>query len=633
MAIKIKKQTKIKTEGGIVAFDTETTGLNYRKDDRPYLFTFTDYEGNSTAIWGKVDPLTRKVSFSPSDIAELKRVLEDPTITKICHNAKFDFNMARSIGIDVQGEVKDTLIYAHVYNSSLKSFGLKPLAEKYLKISVEDQKDLKKAVVEQRKSAKRLGWKIGPEVETDYWMCPDLCEKYGITDTERTMALYWLFEEEYNSNEEYKSTVDMEHELLWVTHRMEDRGVNLSIDTISELKEFYTSIIDGELAKIKELGYEDLNINSPLQMKKVFYEEKGREVEYRVRKKDGERKTTSSVDAKALSKWASEGDELAASIIRLREAEHQIVSFLNTFSSEGIEDDKGQLILHPNYKTCGPVTGRLSCTKPNLMNISNPGEKASNVPARVRECFVPRTEDDYVLYFADYSQVEVWVAMYLSKDKFGMSQLEKGEDMHGTMAKKIWGHLYDFSDEKIFKKWRKRAKFVLFGLIYGAGIPAVMNAAGCNENEAASIRDIFWKTFTGLHAYGEKLKKEVDRHGLVKGPFGREYVVHPSEAYKALNYMVQGTAAEIMKRALININKSLAKRVTKYPKARLLLTIHDEVCVEAHRKDTKVPELIVKAMQGNFAEILELPCKLQAEISLVEKAWAFKHTMETQFND
>lgn len=637
MKIKIKRKIPtIKTEGNIVAFDTETTGLDYRKGDRPYLFTFTDYEGNNTAIWGKVDKFTRSVTIPSEALKELKRVLEDPTITKVCHNAKFDLNMARSVGINVQCLVYDTLIFAHVFNSNMKSFGLKPLADYYLGFSTEDQEDLKKAVATERRKGRKLGWALGPKVETDYFLAPELCEKYGVSDTERTMQLFWGFEEEYNSNETYRETVEMEHELLWVTRDMEDRGIRCSVEMVRELQNYYQSVIDLQSVTIKELGFETLNINSPKQMKEVFYDQLNMETESRVRKKDGKRTTTVSVDGKALQKWALQnnglGSELAKTIIRLREAEHQLSSFVNVFEEVWIEDQHGQKIIHPNYKTCGPVTGRLSCTKPNLMNISNPGEKKSDVQSRVRECFIPREDQDWVLYFADYSQVEVWVAMYLSKDEYGMQQLENGEDMHGNMAKKLWSHKYDFEDEKVFKKWRKNAKFVLFGLIYGAGIPAVMNAAGCDEHEAKEIRDVFWKTFPGLYAFSKRLQVQVEKLGYITNPFGRNYHISADEAYKSLNYMIQGTAAEIMKRALINLSSSLRKRVTKYPKAKLLLTIHDEVCVEAHKKDKQVPKLIVEAMQGEFHKVLGLPCKIQAEISIATESWAKKKTMETQFN-
>lgn len=619
---------KISTAGNIVAFDTETTGLNYRGEDRPYLYTFTDYAGNSTAIWGDVDPFTRKCSFSEEAYEELKRVLEDPTITKICHNAKFDVGMSQAIGINVLGEVKDTLIYAHVFNSNMGTYGLKPLAERYLNFSQEDMTDLKKAVATARRQAKADGAKIGASTETDYWLVPDLCEKYAIGDTERTMGLYWWFENEYNADKEYANLVDMEHDLLWVTKRMEDRGIRVSTRKIEELRKYYESVQKEELAKIAELGYANLNLNSPVQLKEVFYLEKNKTAVYRVRKgKDGKKTKTASVDSKILAQWASEGDSLAKSIVRYKEAGHQLSSFITTLKEEAIKDKNGQYIIHPNYKTSGPVTGRISCTKPNLMNISNPGEKQSDVQYRVRECFIPRSCEDYTLYFADYSQVEVWVAMYLAQDEFGMSQLESGEDMHGTMALKIWGNRENLADEKVFKKWRKRAKFVLFGLIYGAGIPAVMNAAGCDESEAETIRTIFWKTFKGLSRFSKKLQVEVEKRGYIVNPFGRKYHIPANEAYKALNYMVQGTASEIMKRALINIDSDLPES------ANLLLTIHDEVCVEALVTETSVPEIIVKAMQGNFKDILGLPCKLQAEISIAEDNWANKKTMETQYND
>lgn len=619
----------IPTAGGIVAVDTETTGLNPRMGDRPFAFTFTDDEGESAYLQGVVDPMTRAVTYNRDVLKELRRVMEDPSITKVFHNAKFDISMYESIGIETKGKVLDTIIFAHLDDPS-RELGLKPLCKDLLGIDDDDQKDLKDAVRRARIAGKKAGWKLAEAVEADYWMAPiDLVRRYAVQDTERTMALYWGFSKRYETDPEYSMLVDAEHRVLRVTKRMEDTGIAMSRGVISDLSAYYGGIIETSKATIKALGYEDLNTNSPKQMQAVFYDKMGMTPIYKVRKgKDG-RKRTLTCDSKALEKWANEGNELAKAIITMGEAEHQISAFLETFRSEGqSEGHLGDFILHPNYRTCGPITGRISCTKPNLMNISNTGTKKSEVQYRIREVFVPRK--GRVLYFADYAQVEVWLAMFLSKDPYGMQQLLAGEDMHGNMARKIWGHLYDFSNEAVFKKWRKRAKFILFGLIYGAGVEAIKDQAGCSEAEAGQIRDIFWKTFKGLYAFQNRLKVLVEKTGEVQNPFGRIYPVSDMESYKALNYLVQGTAAEIMKRALINIDSVLQKRITKYAPAKLLLTIHDEVCVEADKRDKNIAGIIMACMQGNFHTIVGLPQPFKAEVSIAPVSWALKKEMDPQ---
>jgi DNA polymerase-1 len=360
------------------------------------------------------------------------------------------------------------------------------------------------------------------------------------------------------------------------------------------------------------------------------------------KKSDGSKEMTVTTNAKALGIWASEGDELAQCIITQREAKYQLNNFVKVF--ETAVDGKG--FLHPNYKSIGPITGRIACNKPNLMNVSNTGTKNSYVELRVRECFVP-SKDENVLLFADYDQVEVWVSMFLSRDAAGMSDLTSGADMHGNMARKLWGQKYDimWGDEHTnptFKKWRKRAKFCLFGLIYGAGSGSIMDTAGCSKEEALNIIDVFWKTFPGLKAFGDELQHQVNSKGFITGPFGREYNIESRDNYKALNYITQGTAAEIMKRALVNLDKEFMDE----PDINLLLTIHDEICVETPLKNLKrvkrksriaeelgfedvyltAPQRILACMQGDFHTVkgLSLPRPFSAGVDVCYNNWAEK---------
>jgi len=637
MKFKIKKQRKvpieISIEGRIVAFDTETTGLRFHHGDAPFAFSFTDYEGNDSYIRGDVDPFTRKVSLSREDEATIVEFLEDATITKVMHNAKFDIGMCEQyFGCKVKGKIIDTMIFAHVWDSS-RPIGLKPLCNRVLNISEQDQKDLQASVVRARAKGKKAGYTLSSDVKADYHLGdPELCKQYAVTDTQRTMQLFWFFEEPYNEGGAYKELVDMEHKVLMVTKRMEDRGVGIDWGKCIELTEYYEDTKSGFLDLINVEGYGDVNLNSPKQLAKVFYEDKLMPPIYRTRKsKDKGRAKSLTTDSKALQHWASLGDTFAKCIIAYREADHQLKNFVSVFMDEGKKDKDGFFTLHPNYRTCGPITARLSCTTPNLMNISNPQTRESGVSLRARECFTPRGENT-VLYFTDYSQVEVWVSMFLSKDEAGMKALLDNEDMHKNMALKLWSHMYDFSNPAVLKKWRKRAKFCLFGLIYGAGVGSIMDTAGCGLDEAKKIIRVFWDTYPGLHTYSKQLSEEAEINGYVTGPYGRRYHVTGDDSYKALNYMIQGTAAEVMKRALISIDKALTfrKPKKKFKKAKLLLTIHDETGVEADKRDKAVPKLIVEAMSGEFHKMLGMPVRLKADVEVVTTNWAEKEKLDPQ---
>jgi DNA polymerase I len=625
----------------IFACDTETTGLDYRTTDRPFAFSMTDYDGKSYFKRFEVDKFNRSVILSSErdqqDFLKLKTFFEDPTKTFIFHNAKFDIGMIKALGIEVKGKILDTKVFAHTADSTLP-MGLKPLTKKLFKHSDQDQTDLKESVRKARAKGKALGWLLSEDVEADYHLGEhSLLEKYAVEDTERTMKLFWYFEEYYNTDEVYRRLVDMEHQVQEVTAKMEDRGIGLDMDVVEQCFLYYTEIVHNETINIKlelaEQGLEDLNTKSAKQMQSLFYDKLKATPVYRVRKKpDGTREKTLTTDSGAMTQWAKEGVKIASSIVAKNEAQHQLISFIQTFQNSSIYKN-GNYSLHPNYNSNGPVTGRISCTKPNLMNISNTGTKKSYVKYLARNCFAPRQDKSRkkkVFFFADYDQVEVWIAMFLSKDELGMKMLLDGADMHGDMARKLWGHLYDFSDAETFKKWRKKAKLCLFGLIYGAGTGAIQNTVGCTMEEAKEIRTIFWRTFTGLKRFFDHCSEAVGSQGFVTNPFGRRYYVDSKTPYKALNYMVQGTASEIMKRALINIENNLQNLLaTKGIFAELLLTIHDEICVEGYLEDKKpVIDAIIEAMQGNFHEYLEMPQPFTAGVDICEVSWGEKEEVD-----
>ena len=621
-----------------VACDTETTGLSMYGGDRPFAFSFTSRENKNHYVRFDVDPFTREVLYgkdgeSYAEWKRLKAFYEDASITKIFHNANFDILMLKMIGIEVKGPIFDTMVLAHVYDPSRLTYQLKPLALQILRFPVEDLSDLKESVVKARREGKKLGYKLSEDVEGDYHLGdPILCEKYAVGDTDRTMMLFLYYGNVYYGSSlipqdaDYKHTVDMEMTLLEVVRRMMDRGHQVDLDTIGILKNYYeTAMVENE-SKKAALGYEDLNEKSPKQMHKVFYDDLKMPPVYRVRKnKDGSKEKTRSVDSEALAKWASEGNELAGSLVELGACRHQLSSFILPFETNSCPDNDGNRILHPAYKTLGAITGRMSCTNPNLMNISDSksGKRKSVTDYRARECFVPRR--GHVLYYADYSQIEVWVAAFLSKDKILTQQLLDKADIHTINATNYWGNRPDFKEN--FNKYRKKAKTVTFGSLYGAGKAAIAAQAEVTEEEAARIHQIFWSTYSGLGDYGRFLQNLIRKQGYIKNPFGRRYLVHPDYAYKSLNYMVQGSSCEVLKRALIESDKLFT---TRWPGTHLLMAIHDESVSETPMKfhSKRLMREIAGAMQGNYHEYFGLSQKFKIGMSFTTTNWSEKEEIE-----
>lgn len=198
--------------GNLVAFDTETTGLNPWKGDRAFCIGFCNEKGNKGYFRFPVDGKTRQVVYD-SRLEVLKRWFEDPTIAKIGHNVKFDIRMLDMIGIKVRGKIHETMFMMHVLNNVEPSYQLKPLTKKYLDYPDDDLNELHKATVTARRQAKKLGWKVHEDVEADYWMAPDpTCRKYNVRDAERTMMFY-LFLNPRLDEEKVRKVYDQEMEL------------------------------------------------------------------------------------------------------------------------------------------------------------------------------------------------------------------------------------------------------------------------------------------------------------------------------------------------------------------------------------------------------------------------------------
>lgn len=614
----------------IVACDTETTGLSVYGGDRPFAFSFTPYEGKDFYVRFPVDPFTRVVDYAadPSAYKMVKEFFADSTITKVFHNAQFDLAMLSSAGLECRGPFYDTRILAHVADSSRMSFALKPLTKAMFAFPDDDQKDLKDSVKKARRAGKKLGWKLAEDVEADYSLGdPELCKRYAIGDTQRTMKLFKAYEgfltdkhESYSPYSNYKAVVDMEHELVPLVMAMSKKGVAIDMGKVNELEAYYKDCIVKANETKAALGYADLNPESPQQVIDVFYNQLKMAPKFRKRKAaDGTKSLTKSADKRILDSWSKEVP-LAKCLVELSEAQHQLNSFILPFK-ENSHAEEGFQVLHPSFNTCGPVTGRLSCSQPNLQNITSstsPGRR-SDVEFRARECFVPRTGTSWLL--VDYSQVEIWVAAFLSKDPLMTSTLLAGESVHDLTCDKVFGHKRDFASNR--PMYRKMAKIVNFSMLYGSGPKALAELLGIEESEAKEYWEGFWKTYRGMAQYNEMLKKAVRSDGYVKDVFGRSYFVETKFAYKSLNYMVQGTAAGILKRAMIGAHKYLKSAC---PNATMLLTIHDELVFEVPNNSLNSALVlgIEQAMAGDYHLLLGMPTPFMVESSVAKDNWGEK---------
>ena len=653
-----RKDYSVLLASEVTACDTETTGLNGWGSiiangfypARPFAFSFTTYDIQNACIGENfyfrfnVDPYTRRVKVEdhPVEYAILKAFYENPNTTKVFHNANFDIGMLGFIGIEVKGRIVDTMILAHINNNSHKKYGLKELCVELFpgQFPVDDQTDLIKSVNQARLKGKKLGYCIathehfGQEPnKADYWLGEvSLCEVYALRDTDRTIALYMAFEDQYRDDEVYRSLVDMEHELQSNTRAITARGMKIDMFKVKELTTYYQEVIDQQLKIKAKLGFASLNPDSSKQMQAAFYGkgpgQLGLKEVYKSRKgKDAE---TVTLDGDVLEMFKNQGVPLATCLIELNAANNQLNDFIIPFQKKSTWEE-GYKVLRSNLRNVGPATGRLAGSDPNLMNISKSTsfKKKSEVDYRCREPFSARP--GYVLYAFDYSQIEVYTVAFTTKEEFMIKMLLEGLKIHDASALKFFGHKEDF-DKTLYPDsydmYRNKAKMANFSIFYGVGAKKLATYLGIDYYEARAIIEGFYELYPGIQEFLYHAQNDIYEKGYCTDVFGRKYYLDERFAYKCLNYCAgQGPAAGVMKRAVNNVSRLFRD---KWHDCYILQLVHDEIIMEVNERahSKALIKDILSAMQGDFHTYFGMPHPFKVEPSLCYPNWAKKEKLE-----
>lgn len=278
-------------------------------------------------------------------------------------------------------------------------------------------------------------------------------------------------------------------------------------------------------------------------------------------------------------------------------------------------------VLHPNFKQTGAITGRLSCSDPNLQQVASEttGRRKADIQSRPREAFGPRP--GCIWYLPDYSQIEVWLFAYLSGEKKMQEQLMSGRDFHGGIAKQVFGNRDDFNE--LADYYRKCAKLIMFCKLYGGGVKKVAKLLKSDMDTAAEFVAGYEAELPGVKMFMSRLIAEATEKGEIFSPFGRRYTFDANFAYRAVNYLIQGTAADVMKNGLINVWWSLKEKGWRERGVRLLLTVHDEIIIEVPRKMHSIELMtdIIRAMQED-SKRLGLPVRLPVEMKVALTRWS-----------
>lgn len=515
-------------------------------------------------------------------LEKLKPLIEDARIAKVAHNGKYDMRVLAEHGIELQNLSFDTMIAAYLLGE--KALGLKPLAFSKLGIEMTPISDL-------------IG-RGAKQISMAYVDIPTAAE-YACNDADITGRLAQLLERELREQGLWHLFSEVEMPLVPVLLAMERNGVALDRDSLGAMSQSLGERMMKLEAEIYNCIGHRFNINSTQQLGAVLFEEL---------KLPGGRKTKSgfSTDASVL-----EGLKGIHPVIELLLEYRQLTKLKSTYIDALpalINPKTGRV--HTSFNQTGTTTGRLSSSDPNLQNIPIRGE----LGRQVRQAFV--AGDDWLLLGADYSQIDLRVMAHLSQDPHLLAAFNRDEDIHAATASEVFG----VPASEVTSDMRRVAKTVNFGVIYGMSEYGLEQATELSREEASRFISAYFEKYQGVKGYIESTKRLVRERGYVETVLGRRrYIpdinssnaqVRAAAERMAINMPVQGTSADIIKLAMIQIQQEMDRRGLE---SKMILQVHDELVFE-------VPKEELEEMKGLVAEVMPKAMKLSVPIKVEVKA-------------
>ena len=426
--------------------------------------------------------------------------------------------------------------------------------------------------------------------------------EYAVEDADITLQLKEHFEKELGEANTQKLFDDIEIPLLRVLAAMELEGINLDKDFLNSLAEqLNNDILDLEKS-IYETAGEEFNIASPKQLGEVLFD-KMKLVDKPKKTKTGQYSTAEDV----LS-YLAKDHEIIQKILDFRGLSKLKSTYVDALPLQ-VEPSTGRV--HTDYMQTVAATGRLSSNNPNLQNIPIRTERGR----RVRKAFIPRNED-YTLLAADYSQIELRIIAALSKEETMISAFKNGEDIHASTASKV----FNVPLPEVTREQRSNAKTVNFGIIYGVSAFGLSNQTDLSRSESKELIDTYYKTYPKLRAYMSEQVDFARDNGYVQTVLGRRRylkdinsrnaVVRGAAERNAVNAPIQGSAADIIKIAMINIYNKLQEGNYK---TKMLLQVHDELVFDVHKSELEDMKTLIKTEMENAFK-LDVPLDVDLDI-------------------
>ena len=530
-------------------------------------------------------------------IKRLKPLLEDKSVLKIAQNMKFDWLVFAQAGIEVTPS-DDTMLMSYVLDAGVNGHGMDELSRKYL-----GHEPIPFSEVA-GKGKTFIGF---ARVEID------TATAYSAEDADVTLRLWQILKPRLAAERMTAVYETLERPMVDVLARMEQRGIAIDRQILSRLSGEFAQGMARLEAEIHEMAGETFNVGSPKQLGDILFGKMGL---------TGGKKTATgawSTAANVLDDLAAEGNDFAARVLEWRQL--QKLKSTYTDALPGYLNPATRRI-HTSYSLAATTTGRLSSSEPNLQNIPVRNEAGR----KIRTAFVP--EDGNILISADYSQIELRILAHVADIPQLKKAFAEGLDIHAMTASEMFNVPLDAMTGEI----RRRAKAINFGIIYGISAFGLANQLGIDRSEAGAYIKQYFERFPGIRDYMDATKKFARDNGYVETIFGRKChypritASNPSErAFNeraAINAPIQGSAADIIRRAMVRMDDALAK--AKLP-ARMLLQVHDELIFEVPEKDAEKTISVVRRIMVDAPHpALQLSVPLQVDAKAA-KNWDEAH--------
>ncbi len=566
----------------IISFDTETTGIDANQAELVGLaFSIEAHKGYYVPVSDDYEEAKKTCSI-------FKPVLEDLNILKVGQNIKYDILMMKWYGVELKGQYFDTMIAHYLLEPDLRH-KLDFISEALLNYKMVPIQDLIG-----KKGKNQLSMR---DIELDK------VKEYAAEDADVTLQIKEILAVDIKKEELQDLYYKVEEPLIDVLANMEFEGILIDGDFLGNYSKVLGKKILEEESGIYKLAGVHFNIASPKQVGEVLFEKL--KIPYRWRKTSTGQYST---DVDKLNELSYEND-IVKKILDYRKYAKLKSTYVDALPLM-INPKTGRV--HSSFNQARAATGRLSSENPNLQNIPIKNDAGREI----RKAFIPRNKD-YVLLAADYSQIELRLIAEISKDKLMLEAFHEGLDFHKATAAKVYGVEFD----AVTAEQRRNAKTVNFSIIYGAGATNLSRQLGIKRAEAKELIDNYFRQFQGLRNYMVDIVEKTRELGYVKTLAGRKRILRDinsrnglarSNAERvAINTPIQGSAADMIKLAMIDIHEALKQ---KDYKSKMVLQVHDELVFDVHKDELdEIREIITEKMK-NAMPGLSVPILVEAGI-------------------